>query len=97
MEDVQAYLAEERDFGAILGLFEEPPLQNIHISPFMAREKPESSKKHVMIDLSYPLGAFVNKGVSNDTDIGTDLILTLPSIDHVTNEICKLGKDCKIF
>ena len=35
-----AYLHEESTFGAILGPFKEPPISNLHLSPFMTREKP---------------------------------------------------------
>ena len=39
-EDVEAYKQEEIDFGAIVGPFSDPPFQELHISPFLTREKP---------------------------------------------------------
>ena len=41
-KDVEAYLSEESDYGAILGPFKVPPLENLHISPFMTRDKPNA-------------------------------------------------------
>ena len=94
---VHTYLKEEQDFGAIIGPFKEPPIEELQVSPFMTREKPDSCKRRVIIDLSYPIGASVNTWVDKDTYLGTDFILTLPSIDHITNHISKLGKGSKIF
>ena len=39
-DDIQAYLSEEKSFGAILGPFKESRISNLHISPFLTREKP---------------------------------------------------------
>ena len=39
-DDIQAYLSEEKSFGAILGPFKESPINDLHISPFLTREKP---------------------------------------------------------
>ena len=37
--DIKTYIQEEKRFDAILGPFEEPPISNLHISPFLTREK----------------------------------------------------------
>ena len=42
-EDVKAYLTEEKDFGAMLGPFQEPLIENLHVSPFLTRDKPEGA------------------------------------------------------
>ena len=39
-QDVEAYIQEEIGFGAIVRPFSDPPFQELHISPFMTREKP---------------------------------------------------------
>ena len=49
---VDAYLEEERRFGAILGPFITNPIPDCHSSPFMTREKSHSTKRRVIIDLS---------------------------------------------
>ena len=77
---------KEMDFGAIVGPFSEPPLTNFHTSPFMTREKPGGDHRRVIMDLSFPHGFGVNSEISKDSYLGTDFILTLPSIDHITNK-----------
>ena len=38
-EDIEVYLQEEKSFGVILGPFKEPPVKNLHISPFYDKGK----------------------------------------------------------
>ena len=46
------YLKEEVEHGAIVGPFTEPPIKNLHVSPFMTRDKSSSDHRRVIIDLS---------------------------------------------
>ena len=62
-KDIEAYLAEEKSFNAIVGPFKDHPCPKGHMSPFMTREKPDSNTRHVIIDLSWPLGQSVNSGI----------------------------------
>ena len=54
LTDVRAYLDEDASFNALLHHFATPPLPDLHLSPFMTREKPGSKNRRVIIDLSYP-------------------------------------------
>ena len=56
------YLKEEIDYKAIRGPFKQFPIENIPISPFMARPKPNWDRRCVITDLSWPQGASVNYG-----------------------------------
>ena len=96
-EDVKAYLTEEKDFGAMLGPFQEPPIGNLHISPFLTRDKPGGAHRRVIVDLSFPHGYSVNAGVQSDTYLGTPFLLTLPTIDNITNKVKQLGKGCHLY
>ena len=91
------YLQEEQDFGAILGPFKKPPLKNLHISPFMTREKADSNHRRVIIDLSFPPDHSINAGVTPDVYLGTPFLLTLPTIDDITRKIIKLGKGSLLY
>ena len=71
-----------------MGPFDKP-LENLHVSPFMTREKSDSVKRRVIVDLSWPKGGSVNDSVSDNTYMGTDFILTLPNIEHVIKAISK--------
>ena len=69
-EHVDKYLQEELHFEAMLGPGDVPPF-NIHISPFMTREKSGSESRHTIIDLSFPKGLSINDTVAKDTYLGT--------------------------
>ena len=84
---MQAYLREEKEFGAILGPFQKAPIDNLHVSPFLTWDKPGGSHRRVIVDLSFPLGYSVNAGVQSDTYLGTNFLLTLPTIDNITNKV----------
>ena len=94
---VDFYLEEEIRHGAMLGSFPEPPIHNLHTSPFMTRDKSSSDKRRVIIDLSWLLGNSVNSGVTPDKYLDTDFVLTYPSIDNITDQVLHLGRGCKIF
>ena len=91
------YLKEEVERGAIVGPFTEPPIKNLHVSPFMTRDNSNSDHRRVIIDLSWPISLSVNSGVDSDKYLDTEFVLTYPSIDNITDEVLKLGKGCKIF
>ena len=58
--DIQAYLKEEIQHGAVIGPYDINPIPNSHVSPFMTREKPNAPNRRVVIDLSWPKNASVN-------------------------------------
>ena len=96
-EDIKAYLTEEMEHKAILGPFPSPPIPDLHISPFMTREKPGAPHRRVIIDLSFPAGESVNAGVDPEQYLGSKFLLTLPTIDTITSKLVKLGKGALIF
>ena len=60
-EHVSTYLKEKIENNAILGPFTETPIDSLHTSPFMTRDKSSSVNRRAIIDLSWPIG---NSGVS---------------------------------
>ena len=97
VEDVEAYIQEEQNFGAIHGPFDHPPFDNLHISPFMTREKPGAPHRRVIIDLSFPQGETVKSNIDKNQYLGTDFVLTFPSIDLITSKVRKLGKGSLLY
>ena len=81
----------------MLGPFTDPLIENLHISPFMTRDKSSSTNRRVIINLSWPLGHSVKSGVGSDSYLGTDFVLIYPSVDNITDEVLKMGKGCQIF
>ena len=95
--DVDAYIEEECKFNTILGPFESNPIPGAHISPFMTRHKPNSERRRVIIDLSWPTGASVNAGIDKQTYLGSEFELTFPSVDDITNELKRLGRGARLY
>ena len=96
-KDVDAYFQEEQKFGAIYGPFKDLPFDNFHTSPFMIRDKPGAPHRMVIIDISFPQGETVNSDIDKNQYLGTDFVLTLPSIDLITNKFRKLGKGSLLY
>ena len=49
------------------------------------------------MDLSFPKNQSVNAFVECDSYLGTDFVLTLPSIDNVVQSVIKLGRGSHLF
>ena len=90
--DIEAYISEETHYGAIIGPFDRNPIEGGHISPFMTRHKPDSDRRRVIIDLSWPVGESVNAGIDKVMYLGSQFDLRFPSVDDITEELKKLGK-----
>ena len=96
-EDINAYLKEEIGHGAIFGPFKNPPFKDFHTSPFMTRPKPGAPHRRVIIDLSFPQGKAVNSNISNTKYLGTEFVLTLLSIDMITNKVKQFGRGSLLY
>ena len=90
--DIYAYLSKELQFKAIVRPFDQHPCPGGHISPFLTREKPNSEKRRIIVDLSWALGQSVNAGIDKTSYLGTDFLLTLPTIDQIADQLKALGK-----
>ena len=75
--DVDAYIEEEFGYGALLDPFKENPIENCH-----TRNKSNSDRRRVIIDLSWPIGASVNAGIDKDTYLNSPFALTFPTVDE---------------
>ena len=92
-EHVSAYIEDELNFKAIYGPFKNKPFgSSTHISPFIRRFKPDSDKRRVIIDLSWPDNASVNHFTSGREYMGTAFKLNYPSIDSYTDKLRTLGR-----
>ena len=96
-EHVTFYLQEEIENRDILSPLRTPPIDNLHLIPFMTRDNYSSVNRRVIIGVGWPIGHSVNSVVGSDCYLGTEFVLTYPSIDNITNEVLKLGRGCKIF
>ena len=96
-DHVEYYIKEEINHQVIKGPFVTPPLPDMHFSPFITREKPDSDNRRVIVDLSWPKGQAVNSGVASDTYMGTQFVLTYPSVDDITAKVISLGRGSKLY
>ena len=80
-----------------MGPFSTPPIKKIYYSSFMTREKPNGDHRRVIIDLSWPKGHSVNSGVDKNSYLGTDFILSFPTVDHITSQVKKVGPGAHIY
>ena len=83
---VEAYIKKETEHEAILGTFTKNPIEGGHCSPFMTRSKPNCDRRRVIVDLSWPIGESVNACIDKNMYLGSQLDLTFPSVDHITEE-----------
>ena len=95
--DVDAYIQEEKQYGAIVGPFCKNPIAGCHVSPIMTRPKANSDTRRVIIDLSWPKGVSVNDGVDKLSYMGSEFKLIFPTIDDLTSELRKLGRGAHIY
>ena len=95
-DHVQNYIETEIKYGAIIGPFEEYPFP-CHVSPFLTRDKPNSSNRRVILDLSFPSGKSVNDGVQKDIYLETYFELNYSSVDTVINHLKALGNEALLY
>ena len=95
-EHVDKYIAEEVGFQAMLGPLDNKPF-DIHICPFMTREKSDSDARRTIMDLSFPKGYSINDGVLKDTYLSTNFQMHYPSIDSIIRTLNELGPSAEIF
>ena len=95
-DHVSKYIREEIQYGAIWGPFKDLPF-HCHVSPFLTREKPNSSNRRVILDLSFPPGHSVNDGVDKDKYLGSYFELKYPSVDDIVHSLRQLGPNALLY
>ena len=95
-KDVSTYINEELKHGAMLGPFKNKPI-DLHVSPFMTRDKPDSTVRRTIVDLSCPHAYSVNAGVSRDEYLGSKFLLHYPAVDDIVNKLNELGPGALMF
>ena len=95
--DINAYIEEEKKYNALLGPFDSHPISSGHCSPFMTRAKPNSDRRRVIVDLSWPIGASVNAGIGKTSYLGSTFSLTFPTVDDITKQLKSIGRGALIY
>ena len=68
-----------------------------HVSPFITRPKPDTNKRRVIVDLSFPQDFSVNDYVPRGIYMNTVFKLHYPNIDLITHKLSKLGPGCHVY
>ena len=63
----------------------------------MTRNKPNSDRRRVIIDLSWPLGASVNSGIDKNTYLDAPFMLTFPTVDGIMSELKCFGRGALLY
>ena len=96
MEGVDKYFQDELGYGAIVGLFNSKPFEKLHISPLMARTKPDGGTR-VIVDLSWPRHCSVNSCVPTNCFDFIEFQLKYPTIDNLICKIKEMGPTALMF
>ena len=91
------YLEVGKKYKAIVGPFLEPLFDNMHTSPFTTRDKPDSDKRRVIVDLRWPQDHSVNAGVYPDKYLGTEFIVVYPTVEDITTRVTQLGRGSLLY
>ena len=97
-DHVRHCIATELSFDAIAGPFSDNPLpQPLVCSPLQTVPKRGSSKRRVVMDLSYPPFSSVNSGIPSTTYLDSPFKLRLPGIDRLCEFILSKGRGCYLY
>ena len=88
---VSEYLLKELARGSIAGPFSVIPIYNLHFSRFGVIPKSGSNDWRLILDLSYPKGACVNMGISDE-----DARVSYQGLDVVIDKIISAGHRCHL-
>ena len=95
---IDAYLDTEKKLKAITGPYKDPPYgTTAQISPFMTREKSNSSKCRVIIDLSWPAQASINYFTVLNMYLGTAYKLQYPTVVDITEALLEIKTSPNMF
>ena len=90
--DVCAYIREDLKHDVMLGPF-KLKLIDLHVSPFMTREKLDSGIRLIIIDLSCPKAQSLNPGVGKDVHLRSKFFSNCPSVDDNISKLIELGPE----
>ena len=97
-EAMKKYIMKEISKGAVMGPYKKIPFtRKVGISPLSSRPKRDSKERRVILDLSFPFGGSVNKGIPKDTYLGLEAKLEFPKVDDFAFIIFSLRRGCGMF
>lgn len=98
-DEVDAYIKKEIGLGAMFGPFLTIPWSSrVGINPLHSRQKKNSTKRRVLLDLSWPVGGVsVNSEIPSGHYLDQPMRLRYPSVDTLANRIAEIEELALIF
>lgn len=97
-DHVRHYIKTELSFGAIAGPFSVNPLNKpLVCSPLQTVPKRGSSKRRVVMDLSFPPDCSVNSGIPLHTYLDSLFNLSFPGMERLCELILSKGRGCLVY
>ena len=94
--EVESYLQKGLQSQAILGPFQQSPIDRLCYSPLMSVPK-EELQRRIIVDFSFPPGQSINDGIPKSTYLETDVDFSLPSVQSMVARLNELGKNCLMY
>ena len=89
-KDVNIYLNKEVSYNAMAGPYTVKPIERLHVSPLLTREKPNDSRQ-VIVNLSYLYHNSVNSNIAKHLYDGYEFTLKYPSVDDIVSAVADIG------
>lgn len=97
-DHVRDFINTELQHQAIVGPFHHDPFHPwMRKSPVMSRPKKDSTKRRIIIDLTFPGEDGVNGGIDIHSVLGRDISYTLPTIWDLTNYLKLIGRGAWVW
>ena len=93
---VEDYLQTDISYNAIVGPFDAPPIERLHVSPMMSRPKPDGTRR-IIIDMSWPHGNSVNSHIPDNVFDDMEFQLRYPTVDNVVARIAAIGPEACLY
>ena len=91
--NVDAYVQEELEHGALYGPFQDLDF-HIHVFPLMTREKQHTTNRHTIMDLSWPKGFSVNDAIHKCKYLDSYFSL---QYDHIIEKVKNIGPGALLY
>ena len=97
-DQVQAYIQEELQAGAMVGPFDTPPFTPwVHVSPIMSRPKSDPGKRRIITDLTFPAQRSINAYIIKNSALGEVRAHSLPTVADLVDVIRSQGNTTHMF
>lgn len=89
---IDDFINDEVEMGGVIGPMRDTPFTEwAHMSPLMSREKRDSDKRRVIIDMTFPPATSINAFINKNMVAGVRRDHRLPGIDDLVKIVRRMG------